>query len=430
MASTVGRIPIQKWSATLIKAAVESVHPRHVIPKEGLPPLGPHIFMSSGKGSLESALAFASRPEKDQLAQMVVVYKEPKPIEIEALRARIPVQKLQLFQGDHPEPGEKSLAAYKGVKKVIQEAGVSEMVACVHGGTSSLLYYSEETRQVRRACLSMGVPVEAINAIFREISPVSGGGLASFCAHNGIKRLHVLGFSDVSGDHLYDIGSGPFEPNPSLGTAAKLLTKYKIWEALDSKVARSIEALLMSPEPRIIPEGTHRVVASKIQAVEAIRTWALTEGLNPVVLAHEFLNGPAEERAAAFLEQCRRVSTGKRPTLVIANGESVLTLPKNPGEGGRARHSAAIASLNCPDGISGFFLGTDGGDGPLPKDGRIVAGAYFGKAIREAGEEKGLSLSASIKRCDTHPYFKDLGYDILTGPTGVNVSDIAVGLIE
>lgn len=303
----------------------------------------------------------------------------------------------QVLAGDHPLPGERSLAAGRAVSAFADAARAGDRhLVLLTGGASALCVAPipgitlADKVAATRALMHAGAPIAELNALRRRLSTLKGGRLAARIEARGA-AVATLAVSDVQGDDLAVIGSGPTVPDPTAGAAAR------------------VEAA---------------VVATLDDALAALVAAGERCGLRVVPLGRS-LYGEVAGHAAELAAQLRAVPRGA-PTLVVAGGEPVLRV-QGDGVGGRAQELAlrvarGIAGL---EGVTLLAAGTDGIDGPTAAAGGFADG---GTAARIAAA--GLDMQALLARNDSHPALAAAGDLFVTGPTGTNVADVVVALVD
>jgi hydroxypyruvate reductase len=353
---------------------------------------------------------------------------------------------LAYFKGDHPEPGPGSQAAAKALHDLAARVQVSDEVwVLLSGGTTSLIGAPEagltpaELAQVFSLLLGSGLDITAMNRIRKRFSRWGGGKLARALAPATV-RVFVV--SDVIGDDLASIGSGPCVPDPATATEVhSLLEASRIWHRLPEPARR----LVLSAESGQIPETpkpgdqifervTHELIASNRLAVDAAARRARELGLTASVQDAP-LSGEAarvgDELAARLLDNCaRRIVPQPNPPAAacwIWGGETTVTLGETPsGLGGRCQElclAAAKRLRGAPNGIAVLAAGTDGRDGPTDAAGAIVDSQTWGTII-EAGRDPALDLETH----NAYPALDAAGALLRPGLTGTNVMDVVIGL--
>jgi len=356
---------------------------------------------------------------------------------------------LRVVRGDHPEPGPGSLAAAEALANTAALVGPDDEVwVLLSGGTSSLVGAPEaglspaELSGLYALLLGSGLDITAMNRIRKRFSRWGGGRLARPLAP---ARVRVYAVSDVIGDDLASIGSGPCVPDPT--TAAefrRMLEDSSLWHRLSPSargLVTAVEAGETAETPKPGDQAFARVsvelIASNRLALEAAAKRAAELGLAPVI-ANAPLAGEAAAAgasvAALLLQHCGR---GKIPqpesggalgpaSCLIWGGETTVTLGSSTGLGGRCQELAlAVARVLAGAGPGTALLaaGTDGRDGPTDAAGAIVDGDTW-DAIRRAGRDPEGDLGAH----DAY-HALDAAHGLLRpGLTGTNVMDVVIGI--
>ena len=323
-------------------------------------------------------------------------------------------------------------------------------VALVTGGGSALLAAPsdgitlDDKIAVTRFLSGAGADIGSLNTVRRATSAVKAGGLARACTAG---RLVVLVLSDVIGDPLDLIASGPCMPTPTEPEAALALLER--FGAVAAGVApRIVECLkrdlatARSPRPSA-PAGpnwqtaagcqvSHRIVGNNDTAVDAAAAAARALGyLTLVRHAHPSTPAPLNHAEAIGLrlaaegsELAAQAARDGRPRAVIEGGEATVVIPGDHGLGGRNQQTvlaAVSAAANWPAGLLVASLGTDGEDGPTD-----AAGASADAAVARALGADRPALERALARCDSLPMLERAGGLVRTGPTGTNVADVRI----
>jgi glycerate-2-kinase len=356
-----------------------------------------------------------------------------------------PHRALAAVRGDHPEPGEGSLAAARVLGVVATRvAPEDEVWVLLSGGATSLLaapvagLSPEELRALYTLLLGSGLDITAMNRIRKRFSRWGGGRLARALAP---ARVRVFAVSDVIGDDLASIGSGPCVPDPATAAEVRrLLEDAALWDRVPAAVRR---ALLVSesgetaetPKPgdRAFARVTVELIASNRLAVEAAARRAVELGLDPEVMDTPLAGEAAAagaDLAAVLLQHCQRPGTPQpgRRRCFVWGGETTVTLGDTPpGLGGRCQElalSAARVLAGAPDGVALLAAGTDGRDGPTDAAGAVVDGDTWA-AIAAAGRDPAHDLASH----DAYRALDAAGALLRTGLTGTNVMDVVVGTL-
>jgi hydroxypyruvate reductase len=328
-------------------------------------------------------------------------------------------------------------------------------IAVVTGGGSALLEAPAEgialaeSVAVARGLSRAGAGIGPLNTVRRALSRVKAGGLARSCRAG---KMVVLVLSDVIGDPLDLIASGPCMPAPPDPAAARAVLEQFRFAAATAPAIRARLAGEADPPPATGPIAhdwttplgchvTHRVVGNNATAVAAARAAARDLGYRIAVDAPRppAADEPAEEVGRRLLEIGHTLLTASRrqgaALAWIEGGEATVRVPDHHGEGGRNQQTVLAALERAlapephgfggrwPEGLVIASLGTDGEDGPTAAAGGVADAAV---ARRLAGAHR--TVSTALARCDAGPLLSRGGGLIVTGPTGTNVADLRVVL--
>jgi hydroxypyruvate reductase len=352
-----------------------------------------------------------------------------------------PAPGLPVVPGDHPEPGAGSLAAAAALGKVAARASQgAEVWVLLSGGTTSLLgapvpgISPAELKAIYALLLGSGLDITAMNRIRKRFSRWGGGRLALALAPAPV-RVYVV--SDVIGDDLASIGSGPCVPDPTTAREVHdLLERSGLWERIPESARRQVgeasegtKAETPKPDDPAFARVTLELIASNGLALEAAAKRAAELGLVPVVegapLAGEA--SAAGTSVAATLVQDYASRTIPQRRCRIWGGETTVTLGEgSSGLGGRCQElalAAARALAGAPAGIALLAAGTDGRDGPTDAAGAIVDGETW-RAITAAGRDPARDLAAH----DAYRALDAAGVLLRPGLTGTNVMDVVIGI--
>jgi glycerate-2-kinase len=344
---------------------------------------------------------------------------------------------IELNEVCHPVPDEAGVKATFRIMAMAEQAEENDLVIClISGGGSSLMPLPREgisikdKQELTNMLLKSGAAITEINAVRKHLSAFKGGWLAKKAYPATVMNI-VL--SDVMGDPLGSIASGPTVPDPStFGDARKILKKHDLWSnapvcirKILSEGARGV--LQETPKAGdIVFEKVHSVVignnqTASLAAVDCLRS----KGLNTLLLA-DMLQGEASAVGKELAEFARGIlyCDNSIPKLlgVVAGGETTVTVT-GKGKGGRNQELALSAALNLKESEECVIasLSTDGVDGPTDAAGAIVDG-YTLKRAKQLGLDPEKNLAAN----DSYRFFSKLGDLIRTGATGTNVNDISV----
>jgi len=347
------------------------------------------------------------------------------------------LRRIELNECGHPVP---DLAGERGAQRIAQIAGAAgpdDLVIClISGGASALLPLAAppvtlaEKQTTTRLLLGCGATIHELNCVRKHISLLKGGQLARLAYPATVLTL-VL--SDVIGDDLDAIGSGPTAPDRSTFAEARaILNKYRLLRKVPANVRdrlRSNAAETPKPGDAVFAKVQNLIVGSNRLAVDAAEREARALGFRTLLLATS-LEGEAREVARVHAAIAREIrETGhplKPPACVISGGETTVTL-RGKGLGGR-NQEFALAAAQAIDGLRDVVIlsgGTDGTDGPTDAAGAIADGTTLARA-----RAQGLDAAAFLANNDSYHFFEPLGDLIRTGPTGTNVADIQLILVR
>ena len=329
---------------------------------------------------------------------------------------------LPVIIGGHPVPTEASIAAAQHALDLASSAGPDDVVVClISGGASALLSAPaeglslEDLQQANRALLKCGADIVETNVVRKHLSAIKGGRLAVAAERS---RLVTLVLSDIVGDPLEAIASGPTIPDPTTyEDALAVVDRYGLHDHLPEGVVGHLERGRAGqiPETPIHPHPRHEIeiVGSGVVAAEAAAAFIRSNGIRSRVVSTRHI-GEAREAAVTAV----RAPSDADEVLVFA-GETTVTVTGS-GSGGRNQEAALAAALEI-DGRPITFLagGTDGVDGPTDAAGGTVDGGTIGR-----GRDLGLDAVAFLQNNDANTYLTATDDLIMTGPTGTNVADL------
>ncbi|CAN7630003.1 DUF4147 domain-containing protein [Phenylobacterium sp. LjRoot225] len=395
---------------SMFKAAVDSADPARVLAGHlPEPPIGRCIVVGAGKAAASMAAALETAWPDEALSGVVVV-----PYGYGA-----PTHRIRVLDAAHPIPDANSEIAAREILAAVRGLAADDLVlALISGGGSSVMALPtdgvtlEDKRIVNRLLLRSGLDIRTMNAVRRRLSAIKGGKLAAAAAP---ARVVTLCVSDIPGDHIAAIASGPtaFDPDGERDLS-------QVAEDLGPRLPESAAKLLRSPPPappRIISDV--RVVATPSKALEAAAAVARAAGIKPEILGDD-IEGESREVArgmAGLVRQCAR-----EPTVFISGGETTVSLTgASAGRGGRNTEFllAVMAELGSRPGVWALAADTDGEDGASGG----AAGAVAGPDTLARAHASGLDPFAHLAAHDSGAFFERLGDTLVTGPTRTNVND-------
>ncbi len=369
------------------------------------------ILLAVGKAGL--CMAEAALPLlKDKLSGGLVISKHAPLTTL----GRFPV-----FEADHPIPGARSLEAGQHVVELISHLAPDDLLVClISGGASALMTAPREgltltdLQIVTAALLTGGASIDELNALRRRMDKLKGGGLAQLAAP---ARVLSLILSDVVGDPLEVIASGPTFPDPTTPAEIEsILTRYKLTDQLPALPQNIVERDTIP----LLPNRVQNVlVGSSAFAIQAAREEAERAGFHVQVLTTS-LRGEARLAGRELAQNLRNAQT--RPLCLLAGGETTVTVTGG-GKGGRNQELALSAALEL-DGVPDVMLltfATDGDDGISGAAGAVVTGDTLARA-----RALKLDVQDFLRRNDSFSFFSALGDALITGPTGTNVNDLVL----
>ena len=327
-----------------------------------------------------------------------------------------------LFEGGHPIPDENGFRATEEAIQMVKELGENDLVLFLLSGGASALFEkpvttAEELSRITGALLSSGADIREINTVRKHLSFVKGGRFAAICSP---AKVHTIFLSDVLGNELDVIGSGPTCPDSTTGEEAfAIIEKYHV------PLSADLVSMLMQETPKKLNNVTFRLIGDVSFLTESAKNTARALGYHPVILTRE-LSCEARE-AGRFLSSVAKTYADTEESLAfIAGGETVVHVTGD-GKGGRNQELVLAAT----EGIAGlrdtciFSIGSDGTDGPTDAAGAIADGD-----TKEALEKAGIDIYGALEKNDSYHALKEAKALIVTGPTGTNVNDLTVLLIK
>jgi hydroxypyruvate reductase len=348
---------------------------------------------------------------------------------------------VEIVEARHPLPDEAGVQGTRRMAELLASVTKHDLVlAAISGGGSALLTLPSaglrlaDLQATTGLLLRAGATIVEMNAVRKHLSQIKGGGLVRLAGGATIaSRPAVAGLilSDVVGDPLDVIASGPTVPDPTtFADAVSVLERYELADQVPRDVRRHLEAGLRGEVPDTPKAGdglfrrVHNViVGSNRLAAEAAVREAQARGLEALLLS-TYVEGEAREvaRVAAALakELVIHDRPVPRPACLVWGGETTVTV-KGRGRGGRNQELALAAAL-AMEGLPNVVLvglGTDGTDGPTDAAGAVATGETVARA-----RKRGLDPHAHLADNDAYPFFDALGDLVRTGPTGTNVNDL------
>jgi glycerate 2-kinase len=420
------------WRSALAAAAVEPLIRSSLRLRGDVLACGPLNLDLSGVERLlvlgcgKAGAAMARAAESilgDRISQGLVVVKDGY---------TLPTRIVELAEAGHPVPDLRGQAAAQRVLALAEAAGPHDLIIfLISGGGSALMpapapsVTLQQKQDVTRLLLGAGATIGELNAVRKHLSLLKGGQLARAAAP---ARVLTLLLSDVIGDPLDVIASGPTAPDPTtFADALDVLSRRGVDDRVAPAVIERLRAgargeIAETPKPGepLFNNVTHVVVGNSRLAVDAAARTAERLGYTPRV-ATAALEGEAREVARTLVAKARSLPPA---ACVIAGGETTVTV-RGRGLGGRCQEFALAAALTLESGDDLIVLaaGTDGTDGPTD-----AAGALVDAQTIERGRVAGLDPDRSLADNDANTFLGASGDLIVTGPTNTNLLDLYVAL--
>jgi glycerate 2-kinase len=389
------------------------------------------ILVGAGKAAASMAQA-AEEILGSRISKGIITTKYGHPL---------PLKYTEAIEAGHPLPDQNGLKGSEKICCLLQDSGPRDLVIfLLSGGGSALLPLPAqgvslaEKQEVTQLLLDCGADIGEINAVRKHVSRIKGGWLARL-AYPSTVLSFIL--SDVVGDALDVIGSGPTVPDSStFDQAWEVLEKY----GLVREIAPSIKKHLLAGRDKKVEETPkpgdkafekvfNILIGSNRLALEAAEKEAASQGFNALILSSSIV-GETREAARFHAAVAREViSSGNpvpKPACIISGGETTVTI-RGHGLGGRNQEFALAGALEI-SGLEKVVLlsgGTDGTDGPTD-----AAGAVVDHTTVQRAWEMGLDLKAHLENNNAYPFFEKLGDLLMTGPTYTNVMDVRIILVE
>ena len=352
------------------------------------------------------------------------------------------LERIEVLEADHPVPDRNGVEGTRRIMDLLGAAGEKDLVvSLISGGGSALLPQPsgnirlEEKQAVTRKLLECGASIDEINAVRKHISASKGGQMARAAAPATTINLML---SDVVGDRMDVIASGPFVPDEStFGEAWQILERYDLLESAPESVRSHLDQGRQGKQPETPKAGdpafvrvTNLVIGSNIQALEQAATHAETLGYRTLILS-SMIEGETRDVAKVHAAIAREMLQSRQPVpppaCIISGGETTVTL-RGTGRGGRNQEfclAAALEISGLPERVVLLSGGTDGNDGPTD-----AAGAVVDPRTVQKGKSAGLEAVAFLDNNDAYTYFTTTGELLMTGPTRTNVMDVRLILVR
>ncbi|GIK08382.1 MAG: hydroxypyruvate reductase [Anaerolineaceae bacterium] len=330
-----------------------------------------------------------------------------------------------LQPGGHPVPSEASLRAGQKARGLVRGLDENDLLVClISGGGSALMTLPHagvslpDLRALTSDLLACGARVDEVNILRRQLDSLKGGGLARLASP---ARVVSLILSDVVGNPLEAVASGPTAPDPSTREdARRVLEKYGLAEKVPAPILEALETNPETPKPgdALFERVQNVVVGSNARAAESACSQARSEGFHPVWLGDDW-QGEARD-VGRELSRILKSASEPRPFCLVAGGETTVAV-RGRGRGGRNQELAlaAVRELAGRPDLLLVTLATDGEDGVTDAAGAVVSGGTLARGLG-----LGLVPESFLAENDSYSYFNALDDLLRPGPTGTNVNDL------
>ena len=406
---------LRKDAETIIADSIREVQPDSAVIRALKETIlnGKIKLVAAGKAAWQMAKA-ASNYLGERLEQGIVITKYGH------VRGELP--RIRCCEAGHPVPDEGSFDAARKALALTENLTKDDTVLFLLSGGGSALFElplipAEELQDVTRQLLACGADIVEINTLRKRLSAVKGGRFAQHCAP---AKVFSIILSDILGDPPDMIASGPTCPDSSTcADAMEIVRRY------DLSLREETKQLLMVETPKTLANAQWMITGSVRELCAAAARSCRKLGYEPFFLTDR-LCCQAREAGSVMASILRTHAGDGKKLAFLAGGETVVRLTGS-GKGGRNQELALAAA----EGISGlsnaalFSVGSDGTDGPTD-----AAGGFVDGATRQRLLEEGIHIDQVLLNNDAYHALQRTDGLIFTGPTGTNVNDVTVGLVE
>ena len=353
----------------------------------------------------------------------------------------LPLKKIRVLEAGHPVPDQSGLDATKFILAQLKKGTAEDLLLCAFSGGGSALTPAPrpplnfwEKQQTTKLLLESGASIEELNAMRKHLSIGKGGQLAQLASPATVVSLFL---SDVVGDPLDVIASGPTVPDPStFADCLEIIERYGLTAKLPAAVLKLLQEGargLIEDTPKagdpVFKKVQNLVVGSNRAALLAAAAEARRLGYNPLILS-SFIQGEARVIALAVTAIGKEILMSDNPipapACILAGGETTVKIGGR-GTGGRNQELALAAAIALKDWshIALLSAGTDGTDGPTD-----AAGAFADGETCKKARQQGLNPVDYLTDNDSYNFFNKLGQLFKTGPTRTNVMDLICLLVD
>ena len=405
--------------------ALKAALPETVLPPH-LPPLpkGRLVVVGAGKAAARMAAALEKHYADAPLSGLVIT----------RYGHVVPTERVEVVEAAHPVPDEAGLAATRRIIELAESLMEDDLLLClISGGGSALLVAPEgvtleEQAQLTQRLLKSGAEIREMNTVRKHLSGVKGGKLAR-AAHPA--RVVSLIISDVTGDDLSAIASGPTAPDPStFRDALDVLERYEVQAPeVSAYFKRGVAGELAdtpTAEDAIFERLENLIVANAQSVLERCAAFFRAREVTPLILS-DSLTGEAREAAKFHAALARQIAQyaqpTERPCVLLSGGETTVSV-RGSGRGGR--NSEFLLSLAIElDGLADVYAlaaDTDGIDGSEDNAGAVIGPDALRKLSKREAQRY-------LNNNDAYGFFEQTGDLLMTGPTLTNVNDLRIVLL-
>lgn len=351
----------------------------------------------------------------------------------------LPTQKIKTIEAAHPVPDEQGVEAVRQTIQLLKKLIPGDIVICLISGGASALWCDvpdgitlPDIQTTFQLLVTSGAGIQEINTVRKHLSGIKGGQLVRHC--NGA-RVFSLIISDVPGDDLEVIASGPTVADPStFHDAYAILARYNLLPQLPQNVRLHIEKgrnreIEETPKPGdpLFSNTVNKIIGNNSGAIGAAAKKATALGYHTHIIPG-LITGDAETAARKLVASALNYK-GPRPACIIQGGETTVKVT-GQGKGGRNQHFALAALIelyksNRPGKICILSGGTDGTDGPTD-----AAGAVIDQDTLAVVANNNLDMEAALDNQDAYHFFQHTNSLVKTGPTQTNVMDLMLAIIQ
>jgi hydroxypyruvate reductase len=404
----------KKFLLSLFDAAVAAAQPSLCVPTYlPEPPKGRCIVIGGGKAGGAMAAAVEKHYDSEISGLVITRYDYA-----------VPCEHIEIIEAAHPVPDAAGMAGAERMLKTVAGLSEDDLVLClISGGGSALMALPangitlDEKQSVNQTLLRSGAAINEMNIVRKHISKIKGGRLARASAP---ARLHTLLISDVVGDDVSAIASGPTVPDPSTyADALAVIKKYNMeLPASVMSVLNAGEDETPKPGDAIFANNTVEIIASGLNSLEAAAKIAEQAGITPIIL-NDSLEGEARvvgREMAGFVSSYK----DQAPCVLLSGGELTVKV-EGSGKGGPNTEflMGLAAGLEGIEDVFAIACDTDGADGLVDNAGAIITPDTLARA-----QTAGLDLDAMLADNDAYSFFEALDDLVISGPTHTNVNDL------